>query len=213
MPDNFATLNTILPMRTSMIQGMQREWDRLAAPGTWWRAEHRIEIASVARAASAGIAQSPGSLDPVVAEMATRIAVAAHNIDRASVDALTGRGVGLEAYTEMVGIVARLTAVDTAIRGMGSAPVPLPEPIDGEPNRVTVVGAKRRSAHVPMVGAAGATTALSAVGAEDAGQADLHAALYLSYAEMGDFQIVKDISRWQMELAATTTSWLNHCVY
>ena len=64
-----------------------------------------------------------------------------------------------------------------------------------------------------MIGAAGATTALSSVAAEDAAQADLHGALYLHYAEMGDLTIVKDIPRWQMELAATTTSWINHCVY
>jgi len=96
---------------------------------------------------------------------------------------------------------------------MDSGPVPLPTPLDGEPTRTVARRAKRRSAHVAMVGAAGATTALSSVPAENAAQADLHGALYLSYSEMGDFQIVKAIPRWQMELAAATTSWINHCVY
>lgn len=212
MTDSF-TLHAELPVRPSMLEGMKREWDRLANAGTWWSGADRVALAAAARAAASAIPSPSSHLAPDVAAMARRIMTSAHEIDRASVDALVDQGVSLEAYTEMVGVIARLSAVDTAVCGMGSEPVPLPTPLDGEPTRTVARRAKRRSAHVAMVGAAGATTALSSVPAEDAAQADLHGALYLSYSEMGNFQIVKDIPRWQTELAAATTSWINHCVY
>jgi hypothetical protein len=212
MTDSF-TLDAELPVRPSMLEGMKREWDRLANAGTWWSGADRVALAATARAAARATPSPSSHLAPDVAAMVRRIMTSAHEIDRASVDALVDQGVSLEAYTEMVGVIARLSAIDTAVCGMGSEPVPLPTPLDGEPTRTVARRAKRRSAHVPMVGAAGASTALSAVPAEDAAQADLHGALYLSYSEMGNFQIVKDIPRWQMELAAATTSWINHCVY
>lgn len=207
------TMQAELPVRPSMLKGMQREWDRLASAGTWWSGADRVALAAEARAAADGLPSPSSNLASGVAAMARRIMTNAHEIDRASIDALVDEGVSLEAYTEMVGVVARLSAVDTAVVGMGSDRAPLPTPLDGEPTRAVERRAKRRSAHVAMVGAAGATTALSSVAAEDAAQADLHGALYLRYSEMGDFDIVKDIPRWQMELAAATTSWINHCVY
>jgi hypothetical protein len=212
MSDSFS-IHAELPVRPSMLEGMKREWDRLANAGTWWSGADRVALAAEARAAGDGIPSSSSDLAHDVAAMTGRIMTNAHQIDRASVDALVDQGVSLAAYTEMVGVIARLSAVDTAVRGMGNEPVPLPTPRDGEPTRIVAPRARRRSAHVAMVGAAGATTALSSVPAEDAAQADLHGALYLSYSEMGNYRIVKDIPRWQMELAAATTSWINHCVY
>ncbi|MDW3179595.1 MAG: hypothetical protein R8J94_19540 [Acidimicrobiia bacterium] len=210
---NSFIIDPALPVRPAMLDGMQREWDRLAAAGTWWTGADRVALAAEARAA-ADHRPSPASvLAPEITAMARRIATTPHVIDRTSVDALHDQKVSLEAYTEMVGVIARLTAVDTAVRGMGSSPAPLPKPQEGVPTYAVVPDAKRRSAHVAMVGSAGATSALSSVAAEDSAQQDLHGALYLSYSEMGDYRIVKDIPRWQMELAAATTSWLNHCVY
>lgn len=214
MADTFRFTSPALPLRSDMRESMEREWQRLAQPGTWWTGTERVAIAATARAAATGHDdETPLPLNPMVSSMAARIATDAPSITRDMVDAFGGAGVPVEAHVEMVGIVARLTAVDTTVRGIGAPLVPLPAPIAGEPSRQLVDAAKRRAAHVPMVGAAGATTALSAVAAEDAAQADLHGGLYLSYREMGDFAIVKDIPRWQMELAATITSWLNHCVY
>ena len=213
MTDSFVLTNPLLRVRPDMLAGMQRDWTRLSQTGTWWSGADRVAIAEQARAASAGLGAPSTSLPPSVSTMARRIATASHEIDRRSVDALADDGVPQEAFVEMVGTIARLTAIDTAVAGVGAEPVPLPNPVEGSPSQALVDGAKRRSAHVPMVGAAGATTALSSVAAEDAAQVDLHGALYLSYAEMGDIEIVKDIPRWQMELAATTTSFINHCVY
>ena len=64
-----------------------------------------------------------------------------------------------------------------------------------------------------MVGAAGATSALSAVTAEDRAQEQLHGALYLSYFEMGNFGIEKGLNRPQMELLAARTSLVNDCYF
>ncbi len=211
--DSLTISDSGLSLRPSMLAGMQREWTRLAQPGTWWTGVERVAIATVARDAVHGSNTSSPALHSVVTDMVARVATSPHAIERAAVDSLAEHGVRLEAFVELVGITARLIAVDTTIRGIGAAPAPLPSPIEGQPSRHVEPRAKRRSAHVPMIGAAGATTALSSVAAEDAAQADLHGALYLHYAEMGDLTIVKEIPRWQMELAATTTSWINHCVY
>jgi hypothetical protein len=213
MTEAFTIADPDLPFRTTMAAGIGREWDRLSRPGTWWSGAARVGVAATARDANAGISDDDHGLDPTIARMVRRIATDAHGIDRADVDALADVDTSTFAYVELVGVVARTTAVDTAVRGIGADPIPFPTPIEGEPSHREVEGAKRRSAHVPTVGAAGAVTALTAVADEAAAQSDLHGALYLSYDEMGDLTIVKDIPRWQMELAATTTSWLNHCVY
>lgn len=213
MSTTFQTVNASLPLRSDMLAGMQREWDRLSQPGTWWTGEERVAIAEQARAAHAGLVAPATSLSQATVQIARQIATDAHDIDRNTVDALESEGIGQEAYVEMVGIIARLTAIDTAVRGMGSDLVPLPTPVSGEPSREVVPSAKRRAAFVPMVGGSGATNALSAVPPEDRAQADLHGSLYLSYADMGNFGVVKGIPRWQMELAAATTSYINHCVF
>ena len=64
-----------------------------------------------------------------------------------------------------------------------------------------------------LVGAAGATSALSGVSVEDRAQEQLHDALYLSYQEMGDLGIDKVLSRSQMELLAARTSLINDCFF
>ena len=213
MTDTFTIEDSVVPLRPAMLAGIEREWTRLGRPGTWWTASERVDIAAVARAAIDDAPAPDHGLDEAVASMAQRVATDAHHIERTDVDALDAAGVSPTAYTELVGVVARLAAVDTTVAGVGGRPLTFPDPAAGEPTRLEVAGAKRRSAHVPMVGAAGAITALTAVSDEEAAQADLHGALYLRYDEMGNPAIVKDIPRWQMELAATTTSWLNHCVY
>ena len=50
---------------------------------------------------------------------------------------------------------------------------------------------------------------------EVAGVEQLHTALYLPYAEVGQLvdDAAKAISRPQMELVAARTSWLNECFY
>lgn len=191
-------------------------------PGTWWTGSERVAIAEVARAARRQMSGSesapvPGQVAEQVSGAAQRaaalIASAPHRIDRAVVDGLESDGLDRMAYTEVVGIVARVVALDTATLGLGAELAPFPSPRSGDPTRETVARARRRSAYVPMDGGAGPTTALSSVPIENRAQEQLHGALYLSYAEMGDYRIVKGLTRAQMEAIAARTSLLNECFF
>ena len=206
------TLTTDPRVPGRMSAGAARAWSSIALPGTWFTGAERIEIASCARSSLAsGGATRDWSIPEVVVDAARTVAVHAHQIDRARIDRFAADGLAAEPFVEVVGVVARTVAVDTMLRGIGTEPLAFPAPVPGEPLRSVQPSAKRRSAYVPMVGAAGATNALSAVPSEDAAQEDLHGALYLSYAEMGDFSIVKELPRWQLELVAARTSLINHC--
>jgi alkylhydroperoxidase family enzyme len=198
------------PLR--MRDGIDRSWRDTASPGTWLTGDERVAAAAIARSSfGSGETIDGPSSRTVVEDAARMVAVDAHRIDRAMVDRLAADGLTTQAYVEVVGVVARTVAVDTTIRGLGIEPLAFPVPAEGTPSRIAPPNAKRRSAFVPMIGAAGATNALSAVVAEDAAQEDLHGALYLSYAEMADIGIVKGLERWQLELVAARTSLINRC--
>ncbi len=200
-------------MSPAMLDGIRREWQRLGQAGTWWTGAERVAIAEVARKALAG-ADTTNFMLPLAATQAAA-AVAANPVSISSdmLNQFEADGLSASAYTEIVGVVARMVAIDTAVRGTGGNEEPLPTPSSGEPSQIVPAKAKKRSAWVPMVGAAGAVTALSGVAAEDEAQRDLHGALYLSYEEMGDMEIVKGLTRAQLELVASRTSLINQCVY
>lgn len=190
--------------------GVTRAVRNIASVGTWWTAAERVAIAQAARRASAGSTDGVRTVLPdAVAAVAARVATEAHDVTIGDVDAFDEPA----AFVEVVGVVARTTAIDTFCRGVGRS---LPELVATDEHRPTGQvsrGAKRRSAYVATVGPAGPTTALSAVPGEDAAQADLHGALYLSYAEMADLRIVKGLPRWQLELVAARTSLINRCFF
>ncbi|MDH3755915.1 MAG: hypothetical protein OEU32_18790 [Acidimicrobiia bacterium] len=190
--------------------GVARAVHNIGTVGASWTAAERIAIAASARRAFASSTDHvPSVLPDGVAALAARTATAAHDVTVGDVNAFDQP----EAFVELVGVVARTTAIDTFCRGIGR-PAPALVATDEHPPTGRVHrGAKRRSAYVPTVGPAGATTALSAVPAEDAAQADLHGALYLTYAEMGDLHIVKGLPRWQLELVAARTSLINRCFF
>jgi len=203
-----------LPLPRYMVDGVHRALANLAAPGARWSGAERIEIAGIARAVKARQPRPEYTLVHDAARMAEAIATNAHSITQEDVDAfgeVCGRGP--EAFVEMIGVVARTVAIDTFMTGIGSAVVALPEPSSAPATGEVNPRAKKRSAFVPVDGAAGATTALSAVPREDQAQEDLHGALYLSYREMGDFTIHKGLPRWQLEAIAARTSLINDCFY
>lgn len=198
-----------LPVAPSVREAVGAEWADLAAPGTWLTGAQRVAAARAARAARAG--QGHATYDEPLLAAAARLAAAPAEVTEQWVD---GLGLEPQAYVEVLGVVARLVAVDTALRGLGAAELALPSPRPGAPSRQRVADARRRSAWVPTVGPASPSRVLSAVAAEHAGQARLHAALYLAYDEMSDLTITKHgLSRVQMELAAARTSLLNDCFY
>lgn len=191
-----------------------RQWAALARPGVWFTGAEQIEIAGEARRAIAGEPPADGDLDAHVREVTRHIAAQAWTIRPERIEAWQANGVTGEMYVEILSIVARLAALDTAAFGMGLDQPALPAPVEGDPSNQTVDGAEPNKGWVPTVGEAHPLTALTAVpGAHDL-QFDIHNALYLSMEEMGDPQAARDgVHRTQIELAAARTSYLNECFF
>lgn len=211
---SFSWDNTAVPVPAATMAVVAEQWRELAEPGSWWTAEQRITIAHVGRAARRGFtAPLSTAINETTRTAATQVAVGAGHLTHADIDDFATAGLGPLPYVELVGVVARTTAIDTATIGLGAELQPFLAATLGDPARPAATAAKRRSAWVPTVGAAGASTALSAVPAEDQAQEQLHGALYLSYREMGDYTIAKALSRPQMELLAARTSMHNDCYF
>lgn len=192
---------------------IDREWDRLGSTGTWWTSGERISIAADARRAAAGEELS-GDLPAPVEEATRRLSVEPATIRGTDVARWEMEGLDSFAYIELVGIVSRLMALDTASFGLDLKPRHLPEPRDGEPTRVRAEGAAITTGWTPTVGPAGAPSSLSAVPAEAEAMFDAHGVLYLSTDDMFEMQITREgLTRPQMELAAARTSVLNDCFY
>lgn len=201
----------VLPPPAGVDREIADQLRFLARPGATLTGAERVRVAAVARhARRTGTVSDDG---PPLDRAAARIAAAAHTIDRDWVDALFRDGPTVHHYVEVLGIVARTTAIDTAVRGLGAPPVQLPDAVDGAPNGVVDDQAKQRSAFVPTIGAANPITVLNSIPAESAHQERLSDVLYLSYAEMADLDIHRDLHRTQMEVVAARTSSVNECVY
>lgn len=201
-----------LTLSSEYIPGLDREWHRLRSPGTWWTGTERVEIAAVARAARAEQAPPDTSLPQPAIEAATALSADPHATEE-WVAALAARGLPALPYVELLGVVARVNAVDTFLFGIGTAEQPLPDPLPGEPSRETVPDARMQGGLVPTVGPASPPNGLSAVPGEAEALLDLHGVLYLSLSEMGDLRIEKDLSRAQVEFVAARTSLLNDCFF
>jgi hypothetical protein len=191
---------------------LSREWTRLRGPGTWFGGEERVAIAAAARG------------ETVPATPAEHAAKAIHDhpadLRRAWLAALEEQGLTLVEYVEVLGLVARLRALDTVLFGVGAATRPLPEPVDGEPSRRIVDEASINGGWVPTVGPAWPPTVLSSVPTESEAMEDVHSVLYLAASAdaegstMGNMRVVRDgLSRSQMEFVAARASLINDCFY
>ena len=119
-----------------------------------------------------------------------------------------------EAYVELVGVVGRLAALDTAAFGLGLDPTPLPTPVAGAPLEATVPGVDYVDGWVPTAGIAFPPTAYTAVPGATELWIDVSSVLYMPLEEMGDPTFVRDeATRAQIELVASRTSYLNDCFY
>ncbi len=203
-----------------LVPAEDREWARLAGPGTWWTGAERLAIAAATRRAHRGGGSASDVLDELTREVVTTVAAEASRIDPDLHDDWTARGLHPYAYVELIGIVARLSALDTTRRGLGLEPRPLPRPLPGSPTREVPTGASPDGGWAPTVGPAGAPNALSAVPPEADALLDLHDVLYLSIPDMdlspthmAELAPLKSLTRPQMELVAARTSRLNECFY
>ncbi len=198
-----------VPVPELMAAAIDRTSRHIAATGARWTGRQRVAFAEAARAAMAGITKnSDGPITPAI-DTARKVATRAHAMTEVDVNSLADPA----AYVEIVGVVARTAAIDTVARGVGSPAVALAAGTGDVPHGGVALDAKRRSALVPTVGAAGPPSGLSIVPSEAEAQADLHGALYLSYAEMGEVAIHKGLPRWQLELVAARTSLVNECFF
>ena len=190
-----------------------RQFEELAAPGVWWTGSQKTAIAATARAALAG-QPGPGGLTPVSEEATRRVATEAITIRRDDVERWIESGMRVEAYVELVGIVCRVIALDTASFGLGLDATNLPIPSNGDPSCALADDVAYVDGWVPTNGPAFPPTALSSVPGATELLFDVHGVLYLSLEQMGSHSSSRDgMSRAQIELTASRTSFLNDCFY
>jgi hypothetical protein len=189
------------------------EWSRLASPGTWLTGQQRVDLAQQARAAHQGTSITTTSLAAPMTEAARLLSADAAAARGPWVQALYDADLDPLEYVEILGVVARLNAIDTFLFGVGHPERPLPTPIAGDPTLQLVDGADFNGAWAPTVGPAGAPSSLTAIDAERVAMFDIHSAFYLSLEQMGQMDIVKDLQRDQLELIAARTSMINDCFY
>jgi len=189
----------------------EREWDRLARPGTWLTGEQRVDIARAAR----GETEPDGPL----AVAARRVYDSPATITQPWIAELEAGGMALLEYVELLGLTARLRALDSLVFGHEQPLWELPSPVAGAPSREGVA-ARIDGGWVPTIGVAFPTTVLSAVPTENDAMDDVHGVLYLAPSgdrqgfSMGNMQVVRDgLGRSQMEFVAARTSLLNDCFF
>ncbi|MDH3500181.1 MAG: hypothetical protein OEM97_08670, partial [Acidimicrobiia bacterium] len=127
-------------------------WERLTRPGTSWTGTQRLAITRRARAERLGSAPHHSDLPQAADEAA---AVLGARPATTSADWVTRivSDLGEAQYIELLGIVARVVAIDTFTRLIGVEPQPFPAAVKGDPIPEPPVGTTRRStAWVSMCG-------------------------------------------------------------
>jgi len=186
----------------------------LAGSGSFFTGAERLAIASQVRFAR-GLTTSASELAPVLAEHSARVAVEAITVRPEHVDAWQADGRDVLAYVELVAIVALITSIDSYRVGIGAPLDPFPDPTPGAPTPAIGDGAVKSNAWVPTVGIALAPTALSALPNEKAHKDAISKVWYLTdeYVHKYDVEPGRELTRPQMELVASRTSWLNECFF
>ena len=233
-------------VREDIAAAHGRAWQRIACPGSWHTGETRVRIAAETRnarfcrlCAARKEALSPygvegehdclGGLPDTTVEAIHRIATDPGRLTRKWYEGLLGEGLTPEEYVETVGVVCTTISVDTFAKAMGMDPLPLPEPVAGEPVRVRPASAGDGAAWVPWILPGNAAEdeldlfgpdhanihrAMSLVPAEARGFFDLVETQYLQQKQMRDFDNeFRAITHAQIELIAGRISAINQCVY
>ena len=147
---------------------LDRQWQRIGEPGTWWVGRERVAFAREVRAARncplcielkavvtpyavGGDHRSSTSLPAQAVDAVHRITTDPGRLTHRWFCGLIGHALTEEQYVELVGIVAHQTILDSFAFAVGAAEVPLPEPGEGEPSRERPHGARVHSAWVATV--------------------------------------------------------------
>jgi hypothetical protein len=189
-------------------------WEGLAGPGSSWSGAERLAIAARARATRIGLVPGHDELPEPAREAIRVLAAVPAGTTEQWVSATVG-GLGEPAYVELVGVVARVVAVDTFTRLLGVTPEPLPEPRPGSPAEVPPVGTPRRGrAWVAMTDVPVPPNVLSLVPPAQSATNATAVALYMTGAQMDDPDTTIDgLHRTQIEVVATSVSHANECFY
>lgn len=192
---------------------IERQWTLLASPGDWLTGAERVAVAGAARG------ETTDDVRPGLAAAARRIHDEPATITLEWLDEIRSSGVTDEEYVEVIGVVARLRAIDTFEFGLGRATRPLPESRGGDPGRPQIEGARLDGGWVPTIGPAFPLSVLSLAPSENDAMLEISEALYLAPRAgdgytMGNQHVVRDgLTRSQMEFVAARTSLLNDCFY
>ncbi len=247
---HFTYENAPVAVRKEIGETYSWYWQRLASPGSWWTGAERIALAAEVRRATACqfCGQRKDALSPYTlsgnhdAEPASpltddaidavhRIVTDQSRITQVWVDGLVERGMRIEAYIELVGLVVAVFSIDEFNRALGLAPEALPGPIAGKPTGYCPDHTDSETGFVPMiprnkaVGAeadlwaegrgANVLRALSAVPDAVRDWKSISAVQYLSVEGMANMIGDPDraMNRMQMELVAGRVSAINQCFY
>ncbi len=186
----------------------------IAGPGSFFTGEERLAIAAHVRLAR-GLAPAAPPLSAILAETAARVAVEAITVRPEHLAAWEADGRDILAYVELVAVTSLITSIDSYRVGLGVDLDPLPAPIAGDPTPVVHEDAAKLNAWVPTVGVALAPTALSALPDEKAAKDRLGKVWYLTdeFVHKYDVEPGRELTRPQLELVASRTSWLNECFF
>lgn len=201
------------PVRAELVAAFERAWREIAGPGSWWDGPARVAIAECTRAARAGAPASDGPLPPAAVEAASRLS---REPATTTEEWVTGvcEAIGELRYVELVGIVVRVTAIDTFHRLTGRPLAPIPDPEPGAPSQEPAPdGMKRNHTWVSMAMPL-PPFVLGAVPAAMAAMNDLSHVLYMPMEQMADPDWRRgELHRSQVELVAAATSHVNECFY
>ncbi len=194
--------------------GVATALDALAGPGSYFTGSERMAIAAHVRAAR-GLASETPALAPTIATNAARIATEAISVRPEHIAAWEADGYDVLAYVELVAVVALITSIDSYRVGLGVELDALPAPRPGEPLPTIGEGAVKSNAWVPTVGIALAPTALSALPKEKGYKDAISKIWYLTDEFVHKYGVEpgRELTRPQMELVASRTSWLNECFF
>jgi alkylhydroperoxidase family enzyme len=157
-----------VPVREDLRAAHERQWQRLAQPGTWWTGRERVAIAAEVREAARcplcrerkaplspqaveGKHVSSGELPEAAVDVIHRVVTDPGRLTRAWFDNTLASGLTDAQYVELIGVVVTVVSIDSFCRGLGVPVHPLPEPAPGDPSRRRPPAAQPEGAWVPMI--------------------------------------------------------------
>ena len=199
----------------------------LAKPGAWWSGADRLAIAAATRDAPAcgRCREDPmslsengpvrehggaGALPPAAVDAIHGIRNHSGRLTRGWFDRLIDMGLPVEAYVELVAIVASTVIVDTYALGLGHPPPALPTAVPGQPSLERSSAVADAGAWLPLA-AEGRAHILRSLGLVPSASALFFSTFEPCYYMRAGRAFA--IAEPQVELVASRVSAVNECFY